>query len=134
MSPCPRPLRFLISLVASPRVLALWIKPDDLANIVEALELNTAPEPTRLRRVLAGSDTSALLFRELGLQVAYTEYLVLIKGKLNDLEHLDFAAGETDSFRKVLSAETKTLMESGHRVLIGRLPLSSSWAFRSTCL
>ena len=41
--------------------------------------------------------------------------LVLIKGKLNDLEHLDFAAGETDSFRKVLSAETKTLMESGHK-------------------
>ena len=96
-------------------VLALWIMLDDLANIVEALELNTAPEPTRLRRVLAGSATSALLFRELGLQVAYTEYLVLIKGKLNDLEHFDFAAGETDSFRKVLSAETKTLMESGHK-------------------
>ena len=96
-------------------VLALWITPGDFANTVEALELNTAPEPTRLRRVLAGSATCALLFRELGLQVAYTEYLVLIKGKLNDLEHLDFAAGETDSFRKVLSAETKTLMESGHK-------------------
>ena len=53
--------------------LALWIKPDDLADIVEALELNTAPEPARLRRVLVGSATSALLFRELGLQVAYTE-------------------------------------------------------------
>ena len=72
-------VRNFVSCFAS--VLALWIKPDDLANTVEALELNTAPEPTRLRSVLAGSATSALLFRELGLQVAYTEYFGPYQGE-----------------------------------------------------
>ena len=98
-------------------VLSLWTKPEDLAYTAEALELKTAPEPARLRRVLASSATSALLFRELGLQVGYTEYLILIKEKLSDLEHMDFSAGETESFRQVLSAETKSLMESGHKSL-----------------
>ena len=96
-------------------VLELWTKPEDLRSIAEALELKTAPEPTRLRRVLASSATCALLFRELGLQVGYTEYLILIKEKLNDLEHMDFSLGESESFRKVLSAETKSLMEGGHK-------------------
>ena len=65
--------------------------------------------------MLASSATCALLFRELGLQVGYTEYLILIKEKLDDLEHMDFSLGESESFRKVLSAETKSLMEGGHK-------------------
>ena len=74
-------------------VLSLWAKPEDLPYTAETLELKTAPEPARLRRVLASSATSALLFRELGLQVGYTEYLIPIKEKLSDLEHMDFSAG-----------------------------------------